>query len=67
LEDIFENYIKYIPNAEKLRQQNSEKFTLEQGNKVFMDILDKSLPVFEKKVAITLPKFKKVTPAIPAA
>ena len=67
LEDIFENYIKYIPNAEKLRQQNSEKFTLEQGNKVFMDILDKSLPVFEKKVAITLPKFKKVTPLTPVA
>ena len=66
LEDIFDNYIKYIPNAEKLRQQNSEKFTLEAGNKVFMDILDKNLPVFEKKVAITLPKFKKVTPVTPA-
>ena len=61
MEDIFENYIKYIPNAEKLRIQNSEKFTLENGNKVFIDILDKNLPVFEKKVAITLPKFKKVS------
>ena len=68
LDDIYENYIKYIPNAEKLRQQNSEKFTLEAGNKVFMDILDKNLPIFEKKVAITLPKFKKVSaPAAPAA
>ena len=66
LEDIFDNYIKYIPNAEKLRQQNSEKFTLEAGNKVFMDILDKNLPVFEKKVAITLPKFKKITAPAPA-
>lgn len=66
LEDIFDNYIKYIPNAEKLRQQNSEKFTLEAGNKVFMDILDKNLPVFEKKVAITLPKFKKITAITPA-
>ena len=67
LEDIFDNYIKYIPNAEKLRQQNSEKFTLEAGNKVFMDILDKNLPVFEKKVAITLPKFKKITAPTPVA
>ena len=67
LEDIYENYIKYIPNAEKLRQQNSEKFTLEAGNKVFMDILDKNLPVFEKKVAITLPKFKKITAPTPVA
>jgi hypothetical protein len=32
-----------------------------------MDILDKSLPVFEKKVAITLPKFKKITPTVPVA
>lgn len=60
LEDMFDNYIKYIPNAEKLRQQNSEKFTLEAGNKVFMDILEKNLPVFEKRVAITLPRFKKI-------
>ena len=61
LEDMYENYIKYVPNAEKLRQQNSEKFTLEEGNRVFMDILNKHLPTFEKKVAITLPKFKKVS------
>lgn len=61
LEDMHENYIKYVPNAEKLRVQNSEKFTLEEGNRVFMDILNKYLPTFEKKVAITLPKFKKVS------
>jgi hypothetical protein len=61
LEDTFENYIKYVPNAEKLRVQNSQKFTLEEGNRVFMEILNKHLPTFEKKVAITLPKFKKVS------
>jgi hypothetical protein len=62
LDDMFENYIKYVPNAEKLRVQNSEKFTLEGGNEVFVEIMNKYLPVFEKKVAISLPKFKKVTP-----
>lgn len=68
LEDMYENYIKYIPNAEKLRVQNAEKFTLEGGNKVFVDILEKNLPVFEKKVAITLPKFKKISaPTQPVA
>lgn len=61
LEDSFENYIKYVPNAEKLRVQNAEKFTLEAGNKVFMEILNKHMPVFEKKVALTLPKFKKIS------
>lgn len=67
LEDMFENYIKYVPNAEKLRVQNSEKFTLENGNKVLIDILDKNLPSFEKKVAITLPKFKKVSAPTPVS
>jgi hypothetical protein len=67
LEDMFENYIKYVPNAEKLRIENSEKFTFEAGNQLFIEIINKYLPVFEKKVAISLPKFKKVTPATPTA
>jgi len=62
LEDIYTNYINYIPNAEKLRVQNAEKFSLEAAGKVLVDVLDKHLPVFEKKVGITLPKFKKITP-----
>lgn len=61
LEDVFENYINYVPNAEKLRQQNSEKFNLEAGRNTLISALEKNLPVFEKKVAITLPKFKKVS------
>ena len=64
MEEVFENYLKFIPNAEKLRKQNTEKFTLDGGNKVFIDILEKNLPVFEKKVAIVLPKFKKITPKV---
>jgi hypothetical protein len=67
LDDMFENYIKYVPNAEKLRVQNAEKFTLEGGNQVFVEIMNKYLPTFEKKVAISLPKFKKVTPVTPAS
>jgi len=61
LEDIYTNYINYIPNAEKLRIQNAEKFNLESAGKLLINVLEKHLPVFEKKVAITLPKFKKVT------
>jgi glycosyltransferase involved in cell wall biosynthesis len=61
LEDIHDNYIKYVPNAEKLRQQNSEKFTVEAESRLFMEILEKNLPKFEKKVSITLPKFKKIS------
>lgn len=60
LDDVFRNYDKYLPNAEKLRVQNSKKFTLDEGNKLFIECLEKHLPVFEKKVAFQLPKFKKV-------
>jgi glycosyltransferase involved in cell wall biosynthesis len=60
LEDVFSHYEKYLPNAEKLRVQNSQKFTVDAGNKLFIEMLEKHLPVFEKKVAFQLPKFKKV-------
>lgn len=63
LEDIYNNYINYVPNAEKLRVQNAEKFNLEAAGKRLIEVLEKNLPVFEKKVAITLPKFKKITPS----
>jgi hypothetical protein len=65
LEDIYENYINYIPKSEKLRIQNNEKFNLEEAGKKLIEVLEKNLPVFEKKVAITLPKFKKITPTAP--
>jgi len=67
LEDIYENYINYIPKSEKLRIQNNERFNLEEAGKKLIEVLEKNLPVFEKKVAITLPKFKKITAPTPVA
>lgn len=67
LEDIYENYINYIPKSEKLRIQNNERFNLEEAGKKLIEVLEKNLPAFEKKVAITLPKFKKITPTVPVA
>lgn len=64
LEEVFSDYLKFLPNAEKLRQHNSEKFTQEAANKAFIDVLEKHLPVFEKKVQIVLPKFKKIVPKV---
>lgn len=61
LEDIYNNYINYIPNAEKLRASNLEKFNLQAAGTKLVEVLEKHLPVFEKKVAITLPKFKKIS------
>ena len=45
--------------------QNNERFNLEEAGKKLIEVLEKNLPVFEKKVAITLPKFKKITPTAP--
>lgn len=68
LEDLFVNYIQYIPNAEKLRQQNDEKYNLEAAGKLLVETLNRHLPAFEKKVTITLPKFKKIeAPIVPPA
>jgi glycosyltransferase involved in cell wall biosynthesis len=64
MEEVFEDYLKFVPNAERLRKQNSEMFTLENGNKAFVDALEKYLPAFETKVEIILPKFKKIVPAV---
>jgi len=61
LEDMYNNYINYIPNAEKLRFQNQEKYNLDAAKSLLIETISKHLPTFEKKVAITLPKFKKVT------
>lgn len=62
LDDMYNNYMNYITNAEKLRVHNSEKFNTEEAGKVLINVLEKHLPKFEKKVDITLPKFKKITP-----
>ena len=64
LEDMFKHYETYLPNAEKLRKKNAEKFTINNATKLFIDTLKKRLPVFEKKVIPTLPKFKKIGPTI---
>ena len=60
LDDIFTNYLSYIPKAEKLRQQNAEKFTQENEAKLFIQTLEKHLPKFEKKIVPVLPQFKKL-------
>jgi glycosyltransferase involved in cell wall biosynthesis len=68
LEEMFDKYLKFIPNAELLRIQNAEKFNLEASNKALVAVLEKHLPVFEKKIQIVLPRFKKIVPAaLPSA
>lgn len=63
LEDTFNNYLSYLPKAEKLRQHNSEKFTQENEKALFIKTLTARLPKFEQRVLPVLPAFKKIGPA----
>lgn len=60
LSDVFENYEKYLPNAEKLRKENEAKFNMDEMDKVLWTIMDKYVPKFEKKVSLVLPKLPKL-------
>jgi glycosyltransferase involved in cell wall biosynthesis len=67
LNDVFENYIGYIPAAEKLRKQNAEKFSEDASDKLLIDVLQKNVPEFEKKLKLVLPKFDETAglPSLP--
>lgn len=60
LRKAFTNYEALLPNAEKLRAENAEKFSLEAMDKTFHAILDKYVPKFAMPAQIVLPKLKKL-------
>lgn len=59
LDDVFANYQNYIPNAEKLRIENEQKYSLDAMDIKLAETLDKYVPKFEKNVEINLPSLKK--------
>lgn len=61
LKDVFENYSKYLPNAEKLRKENAAKFSMDAMDKVLWSILDKYIPEAPKTVELILPKLTRLT------
>jgi hypothetical protein len=61
MKQIFYNYSEEIlSNAENLRAENSEKFSLESMDKVFHELLNKHVPEFAMEASIILPKLKKL-------
>lgn len=56
----FSNYEALLPNAEKLRVENAEKFSVEAMDKEFHALLDKYVPKFAIPAQIVLPKLKKL-------
>jgi hypothetical protein len=49
-----------IENAEKLAEENSAKFSIEEMDKTLHAILDKYVPQFSVEEKIVLPKLKKI-------
>lgn len=61
LYNAFSNYESLLPNAEKLRAENAEKFSVGAMDKAFHGILDKYVPKFSMPPQIVLPKLKKLS------
>jgi hypothetical protein len=62
MRQYFRNYSDDIlKNAEALRVENAEKFSIETMDKVFHAILDKYVPKFAIEEPIILPKLKKLS------
>lgn len=60
LKNAFDKYEELLPNAEKLRTENAEKFSIEAMDKEFHAILDKYVPKFAMPAPLVLPKLKKL-------
>lgn len=58
--NAFYHYEKLLPNAEKLRAENAEKFSIDAMDKQFHAILDKHVPKFAMPAPLVLPKLKKL-------
>ena len=56
----YQNYDSTLINAEKLRSENIEKFSLQAMDKIFHSYLDKYVPKFATEETIKLPKLRKL-------
>lgn len=52
-------------NAEKLAEENSQKFNIQEMDKTFHGLLDKYIPEFSVEQKIVLPKLKKISDQSP--
>ena len=64
MKHCFYNYDSYLYKSEKLRLENSEKFSEIAMDKKFHALLDKYIPDFPVEKKLILPKLKKLTPKL---
>lgn len=68
LKNTFNHYGSFLSNAEELRKENEQKFSIQAMDKVFHEMLDRVVPKIAVQKTINLPKLKKITlPKQPAA
>jgi hypothetical protein len=60
LKTTFNHYNSLLDDAEKLRLENEQKFSLEAMDKEFHAMLDKYVPKFAVETPIVIPKLKKI-------
>jgi len=62
MKSYFFNYNQdMLDKAEKLRLENTVKFSADAMNEIFHSILDKHIPEIPRQSSIVLPKLKKIT------
>ena len=60
LRDMFDNYKKYKPGANKQAYHSKTNFSFEGMKNKIDEILTETVPEFPKEVKLTLPKLKKI-------
>lgn len=60
LNDVHENYSKYLENAKRQGYKSRTNFSLEKMKEQLKEILDNNMPVISKQVSLKLPKLADI-------
>jgi hypothetical protein len=61
MKTVHEHYDSYLVKSEELRKINEKKFSIQEMDKVFHEMLDRVIPKMAVQHTINLPKLKKIT------
>lgn len=61
MKTVYEHYDSYLVKSEELRKINEKKFSIQEMDKTFHEMLDRVVPKMAIQQTINLPKLKKIT------
>lgn len=61
MKTVYDHYMSYLDKSEALRKINEKKFSLQEMDRVFHEMLDRVVPKMAVQQTINLPKLKKIT------